>query len=138
MSGTCTTCAANAAGIDGGADTDRLNSARLPHTSMRARSASSSTPIDDSRRPGSAAIATNTCSSRLARSATSRSEKWCPAPNVLMKSLSPRPEKMNPNPPTKPELLIDAEAGMPPKSNEKASGKKSMTTRSAGGAVPPW
>ena len=59
------TCAANNTGIDTGAAAGWVNTARLPHPSSRACSASSSRSIDDNRRAGSAVIATNTRSQPL-------------------------------------------------------------------------
>ena len=41
-----------------------------------------------------------------AKSETSKFENGCPAPAVLRKSWSPAPEKINPKPPTRPELVI--------------------------------
>src|SRR4030088_2224247 len=59
-SGTRATWAANNAGTDTDAGSGWVNTARLPQTSSRACSPSSSTSIDDNRRVGSSVIATNT------------------------------------------------------------------------------
>ena len=109
-----------------------VNTARLPHPSSRACSPASSRSIDDNRRAGSAVIATNTRSNRPAKSETSKFENGPPAPAVPRKSWSPTPEKINPKPPTRPELVYVADAVTPPKSTVNRDGTKLTLTLSAG------
>ena len=105
------------------------STARLPISSSPACSPPSSRSIEDSRRDGSATIAASTCSSRRARSATSKFDNGPPAPAVLKNRSSPSLEKIRPNPPTWPELVYDAEAFTPPNGNVNPAGMKFKFTR---------
>ena len=85
-SGVRATCAANNTGIDTGAVTGWVNTARLPtHPGGHAHPHRADPPTTTAAL-GSAVIATNTRSNRSAKSQTSQFEKNCPAPAVLRKS----------------------------------------------------
>ena len=102
-----------------------------PISSKRARSPPSSRSIDDSRRVGSAVIATNTRCSRSAKSETSKFENGCPAPAVVRTSWSPNPRKFSPKSPTGPKVEYAAVAGTPARLRLSLLGMKLTTTRFA-------
>ena len=106
-SGARATCAANNTGIDTAAvaGSGQHRPVTPPHPAGRAHRHPAHPPTTTDR-AGSAVIATNTRPNRPAKSETSKFENGCPAPAVLRKSWSPAPEKINPKPPTRPELVI--------------------------------
>ncbi|COW20317.1 Uncharacterised protein [Mycobacterium tuberculosis] len=86
-SGIRATWAANICGIDTGVGAGAVSTARLPHSSNRARSVPSSASIDDTVRSGAAATATNTFRNR----SISTSIAWASNTSVRYSTAPPIP-----------------------------------------------